>query len=156
MTHSTAVEDFDPFCRVFVNATVPFAEFCTWIASLAKGTARLNVVKSDLWRITIAENDDFDRAKASSGTDRWLHFPYMLEIEPAQGINLQQHITAIGQVLLSLWASGTDAVAACEFEDHLPANPGRADWNVSLTPNSPIESLAHLPVGSQHQANTNS
>ena len=78
--------------------------------------------------ISVFENDDYDDEKSHTGTDRWLHFKYTLEIDPIEGVSPSDYVAAIGALLKLLWSSGMQAVAVCNFEERMPRNIGRLKW----------------------------
>jgi hypothetical protein len=57
-----------------------------------------------------------------------LYFRYTLEIDPTREVALEDYVAAIATLLESLWSSGMDAVAACDFEEKLPRNVRRLKW----------------------------
>jgi hypothetical protein len=116
------------FGRINVQAEMAFQEFVTFIAHCAGGQSRMNAITSQAHDISIFENDDFDTEKSHLGDDRWLYFRYTLEIDPIEGISPGDYVAAIGALLKSLWSSGVDAVAACDFEEQLPRNVRRSKW----------------------------
>ena len=121
------------FCRVNVQSELPHGEFVSFIARSIGGVSHLNSVKSNALDISVDENDVFDAEKARRGKDRWLHFRYTMEIDPIEGVSPINYVTAIGNLLQSLWSSRMDAVASCDFEDRLPRNVRRLKW--AWTPN---------------------
>jgi len=118
----------DLFCRVYVQAGVLHPEMVSLLARAVGGTAHCNSVRSRELDISVDENDIYDPARCMDGKNRWLHFRYTLEIGPVQGVDGREYVAAISRLLSSLWSAGIDAVAASEFEDHLPANVRRLSW----------------------------
>jgi len=129
-------ESTDLFCRVNVQAEMPFQEFVAFIARCAGGSSHMNAVTSKALDISIFENDDFDAQLSNTGNDRWLHFRYTLEIDPIKGVSAKDYVAVIGTLLQSLWSSRIDAVAACDFEEQLPRNVRRLKWARNLRPDS--------------------
>ncbi len=126
--------DFDsmePFCRVNVQADVGHSEFVDQVARWAGGTRSANSVRSATLDISVDENDVFDSERSHTGKDRWLYFRYTLAIDPVGGVAPKDYVASVGSLLRTLWCSGMDAVAACEFEDHLPKNERRTKWVTS-------------------------
>jgi hypothetical protein len=121
-------ESTDLFCRVNVQAEVPFQEFVSFIARCAGGSAHMNAVRGKMLDISVFENDDFDAKLSNTGKDRWLHFRYTLEIDPIEGVSPRDYVAAVGSLLKALWSSGMDAVASCDFEEQLPRNVRRLKW----------------------------
>jgi hypothetical protein len=121
-------DSMDLFCRINVQAEKPFQEFVIFIRRCTGGSGCMNEVRSQLLDISVFENDDFDANKSHTGMERWLYFRYTLEIDPREGVAATDYIAGIGELLKALWSSRMDAVAACEFEDHLPRNRRRLKW----------------------------
>lgn len=120
--------NLDFFCRINIQADMPFQEFVAFIARCAGGSSRINAVRSQALDISVFENDEFDTEKSQTGKDRWLFFRYSLEVDPVAGVAPKDYVTAIGELLKALWSSRLDAVAACDFEDQLPRNLRRLKW----------------------------
>jgi hypothetical protein len=118
----------DPFCRINVQTEMPHQEFVAFIVGCVGGSSRLNSVRSQALDISVDENDVFDAQKSRTGKERWLYFRYTLEVDPVEGIALRDYIAAIGALLQALWSSCMEAVASCDFEDHLPRNERRSKW----------------------------
>jgi hypothetical protein len=118
----------DLFCRINVQAEMPFQEFVAFVARCAGGSGRMNAVRARALDISVFENDDFDPEKSHTGEDRWLHFRYTLEVDPAEGAAAGDYVAAVNALLQSLWSSCSDAVAACDFEEYLLRNERRARW----------------------------
>ena len=130
MGHSSkiAFDHWEPFCRVNVQSEMPHGDFVSCIARRVGGVRRMNSVHSGTLDISVDDNDVFDPAKARTGKDRWLYFRYTLEIDPGEGVPPGEYVAAVGALLKSLWSSGMDAVASCDFEQHLPQNVRRLNW----------------------------
>jgi hypothetical protein len=126
----------DLFCRVNVQAEMPFQEFVSFIARCTGGSSHMNAVKGKALDISVFENDDFEAKLSNTGDDRWLHFRYTLEIDPIEGVSSENYVAAIGCLLQALWSSGMDAVASCYFEEKLPRNVRRLKWATIPRPNS--------------------
>ena len=118
----------DLFCRINVQAEMPFQEFVAFIARCACGPSRMNAVRGKTLDISVFENDDFDTELSHTGKDRWLYFRYTLEVDPVAGVAPKDYVAAIGALLKSLWSSRMDAVASCDFEEQLPRNLRRLKW----------------------------
>lgn len=118
----------DLFCRINVQAEVPFQDFVALIARCAGGSSHMNTVRGQTLDISVFENDDYETEMAHTGADRWLYFRYTLEIDPIKGVRPKDYVAAIGALLKSLWSSGMDAVASCDFEEQLPRNVRRLKW----------------------------
>jgi hypothetical protein len=116
------------FCRVNVQSELPHQDFVATVARCAGGTSRMNTVRSPTLDISVFENDEFDPEMSRTGQDRWLYFRYTLEVDPVEGVSPSEYVASVGTFLESLWSSCMEAVAACDFEDHLPRNVRRSKW----------------------------
>ncbi|HKI30923.1 MAG TPA: hypothetical protein VKA46_03585 [Gemmataceae bacterium] len=121
-------DSMDLFCRINVQAEMPFREFVAFVARCAGGSSCMNAVRGQTLDISVFENDDFDPRKAHTGKDRWLYFRYTLEVDPVKGVAPEDYVASIGALLRSLWSSCMDAVASSDFEDLLPKNERRSKW----------------------------
>ena len=143
------------FCRVNVDSEMPHNEFVSFIARIIiVGVPRMNSVRSEKLDISVDENDALDAAKSREGADRWLYFRYTLEIDPVAGVSPGDYVTAVGSLLESLWSSGIDAVAACDFEEKLPRNVRRLKWDKRQVPSQSSFSGSPDPLTSVRPADT--
>jgi hypothetical protein len=60
----------------------------------------------------------------------FLEWPTVLECEAPAGVPPAEVVAAVAAVLETLWRGGFKAVAACDFEDDLPACGGLARYPV--------------------------
>ncbi len=141
-------DSMELFCRINVQAEMPFQEFVAFIARCAGGQSRMNAMTSQALDISVFENDDFDTEKSHLGDDRWLYFRYTLEIDPIECISPGDYVAAIGALLKSLWSAGVDAVAACDFEEQLPRNVRRSKWATVSRPDSESNGAAEMTAQS--------
>ncbi|WP_379346705.1 hypothetical protein [Paenibacillus sp. GCM10027629] len=74
--------------------------------------------------LSLVKNDDFDAIQRLDFPYGFLHSRYYLEVEPNGYFEFQRYIMSISLLLESLWASGLNAVAACNFEELLPRKGG--------------------------------
>lgn len=124
----TSAEDIDLYCGIYANSELPHAAFIDFVALRVGGDLVRREVRNESLDISVMRNDTFDPALAATGPDRWLYFPYRLEIDPVAGVSFASYVEAVAGLLTSLWAAEVDAVAACEFEDDLPRNERRLAW----------------------------
>lgn len=129
-------DNLELYCTVNVQSDMPHSEFVSFIARSVGGVSRMNSIKSGKLDISVDDNDVFDAEKSCTGKDRWLYFRYTLEIDPIEGVSSRDYVAAIGAMLKSLWSSGMDAVASCDFEEKLPRNVRRLNWARNSQPHS--------------------
>lgn len=130
----TDFDNLDLFCRINIQSEMSHDEFVAYLARTFARESCLNSIKSEMLDISVDDNDVFDEEKARLGEDRWLYFRYTFEIDPIEGVSPEAYIAAIGNLLESLWSSGLDAVASCDFEDQLPRNVRRSKWERTTRP----------------------
>jgi hypothetical protein len=118
----------DLFCRLYLQTDLPHGELVGLLGRCVGGTVHFNSVRSQELDISVDENDLYDPERSGKGNDRWLYFRYTLEITPSQSADSREYVAAISRLLSSLWSAGIDAVAASEFEEQLPTNVRRLNW----------------------------
>lgn len=67
--------------------------------------------------VDVRENED---AAANAQKSDFIRWPTTAEFEAQNGVRSEVVLNMVSKILLALWDSGTDAVAACDFEDELP------------------------------------
>jgi hypothetical protein len=148
---TTKCESPNLFCRVNVDSEMTHNEFVSFVARGVGGVARMNSIRNQRLDISVDENDVFDAAQSREGADRWLYFRYTLEIDPVEDVSPSDYVTAIETLLGSLWSSGLDAVASCDFEDRLPRNLRRLRWGQTPTADPyPYQSSPDPLPGASH------
>src|SRR5690606_12348537 len=96
------------------------------IAHVTGGLVHLRTVSSTRLEIDVVRNDEFDAVRKQN-VNGFLFYPYYLDVEARSGVEREQYIDAVRELLQSLWRASADAVPACDFEDELPkrAAPAR-------------------------------
>lgn len=76
--------------------------------------------------VEVLPNLDFDSRKRKQFPDGFLHFQQLVEIFPdeSQNQSLDNQIQLVSMILNGLWSRRVPAIAACDYEDHLPNNGG--------------------------------
>lgn len=69
------------------------------------------------------EPNDYATGQHAHAFD-FLQWPTVLECEATAGAPAEEVVQAVAAVLGALWRGGFKAVAACDFEDELPAHGG--------------------------------
>jgi hypothetical protein len=116
----------DPlYCTIFVDSALPRGELLALVAQAVSGGLDGNVVVSPTVEIAIKGNGYVDSPAPAPGSE-FLAYRYYAEVEPAQRASREAYVASIGRLLERLWDRGIPAVAACDFEDELPAYPGRS------------------------------
>lgn len=90
--------------------------------------------------IMVSPNEDADPDRASRWPGGFLFFPCVLDVYAAAYAPRRERADLIAVLLTSLWSRGIAAVAACEYEDLLPAAAGTGDrslpWPAAVQPAS--------------------
>jgi hypothetical protein len=115
----------DPlYCTVFIDSALPRGELLALVAQAVGGGLDGNVVVSPTVEIAIKRNGYVDGPPPAPGSE-FLAYRHYAEVERTQHVSRDAYVASIGRLLEDLWHRGIPAVAACDFEDELPAYPGR-------------------------------
>ncbi|MEV5816662.1 hypothetical protein [Streptomyces mutabilis] len=127
MTHDRESSSFDPGsaysdASVYVDAVA---------APRVVGRLRdlLGLVEDDGAELVVGplcvegEHNDYATGQRANPFD-FLQWPTVLECEARAGTPAEEVVQAVAAVLEALWRGGFKAVAACDFEDELPARGG--------------------------------
>ena len=110
-------------CFIYVDSALGAAELAQSLTDAAHHGAIGTTIDAPFAKIRVTDNEDFhitDRAKYPDG---FLHFARVIEVYPHDdGLDRCKHFVA--ETLRLLWAAGTPAVAACDYELDLPAGGG--------------------------------
>lgn len=117
------------YCKVYVDSQAEKGHLLDLLARITSGSIKMRTVASPELQIDLVVNEDFDEAKRLSKENQFLFYRYYLDIEPTEGVALEQYVQSVGSLLEGLWQSGCKAVAACDFESKLPRSGG---YNSSL------------------------
>lgn len=112
------------FCEIFVDGPASCAALLELVANRLTGRVDGSSVLSDFATIDVRRNGHADEALKADLPDGFIHFPYLLEIDPQPGAIRASYVAMIGALLEELWQRGNQAVAACDFEGELPRNGG--------------------------------
>lgn len=138
MTENAGVSYED--CSIYVDAA-DSSTVITWLKErLGPGEKGLGLVVGPL-RVSGACNDYSTGRKAHPF--EFLEWPAVLECEAPAEAEPGAVVAAVTDVLERLWCGGWKAVAACDFEDELPARGGRERYALP----SPSGSLPHARTG---------
>lgn len=111
-------------CNVYLDAPLDRPAVVAWIARTqpdARATGR--AVESPDLIITVAGIPEADPVLAAA-PDGFVHYPYLLEVEPGEVADRERFVGAVGALLGRLWAAGWRAVAAGPFDAELPLGGG--------------------------------
>jgi hypothetical protein len=91
------------------------------VAPIVDGRVVRRTVTGPVLDLDVEENEARDGDVAASGPDRFLHFPFYLDVEPTSpDLEPSSVIAAVAALLRGLAATGAECVAAADYEDQLP------------------------------------
>ena len=106
-------------CAVYVDAQDRSA-LVELLASVAYGGEAPGVLRAGPMHLAVAHND-YATARSDCSGSGFLQWEFVLECEASPGAGGVEMVAAVTVVLETLWRAGYRAVAACDFEDELPA-----------------------------------
>lgn len=109
------------YCKVFLDSHLPYELVLDGISGLTRGEERAAVGGAEILDTQLRQNEDYDERKRGGTEDGFLYSRYYLDIEPSAGVAEQEYVDAIRWLLIEARAAGMRAVAACDFEDLIPA-----------------------------------
>ncbi len=112
---------------VFVDCLSIDADLVDVVAEILDGEPDSGCVSTAHTLVVIEANEDADAQQAPAWPGGFLFFPTVLEVYPASRSVRSERASVTARLLTSLWSRGIAAVAACEYEDLLPAASGAGD-----------------------------
>lgn len=112
------------YCKLFVNGERDREDLIAFISDCVGGTIEMSRVNNPDMEVDVRGNDDFKPGISRKNPDAFLFYRYYLDITQVAGTQRTSFISGIAKLLNAFWADGTDAVAACDFEDELPNRGG--------------------------------
>lgn len=110
------------YCKVYVDIEQDRSWLVETVATLCVGVAVGRTVESAELVVDVSRNEDYDPVRRKT-QDGFVYFRYYLDVLPGETFERDVYVTAVGRLLLGLWARGIKAVAACDFEAELPTYP---------------------------------
>jgi hypothetical protein len=113
----------EKYCEIFVLGPEDQSQLEELVGRIIGGHANLGTINGTDLSLDVRKNDDFDPEKSEWGVSQFLHFPYYLEVEPADPNRpIKSFVAAVGELLDGLRESGQRFVTASDFEDQLRDN----------------------------------
>lgn len=117
-------------CKLFVDTWLSIEELTHELSN------RLNLkydkflsIESELFYMDVLRNKEFDKIESLKFPDGFLYFPYMIDIDVNDDIELDnnqilEYKNIISKVMSYLWEQGAKLVASSDFESELPNSGG--------------------------------
>ena len=118
------VELDDVDATLYVAGAADCSELSAVVGEILGGTASADIVRTPQTAVVIDDNDEADPERAGEWPGGFLFFPFILDIYAAPDAAEADRARVVAALLTSLWARGLPAVAACQYEDLLPAGAG--------------------------------
>ncbi len=109
------------YCKIFVRDAETEGVKRGLSTVFGSGFARNDMELADL-RIEVRRNPDHGDSRVP--TDEFVGWPVQVELEATAPDAGPAMVTTATAVLEHLWATGHDAIAACDYEDELPWSGG--------------------------------
>ena len=116
----------DLSCQIFVDTCSSFSELLQDLGSLLGVPIESREITTAVLSLDVNRNTDWDSARFSATLDGFVYSRYYLDVFPADKVPTRRYIAEIVRILEFFWCKGDSAVAACDFEDRLPAKAGLA------------------------------
>jgi hypothetical protein len=111
----------DLYAKVFVRWDGDADSLARAVAPLVDGRVSRRTVTGPVLDLDVDENDDHDEDVVASDPDRFLHFPFHLDVEPTTpGAAPAGVVAAVAALLRGLAEAGAECVTAADYEDQLP------------------------------------
>lgn len=114
---------------MYVDAPISANELAEKISSFFGVLMPWNTVKSDKIELEVHDNEDFIKINKRKHYNDFVLYSLFVEIEPIPGIDNNNYIRAVSELLEWLWEQGYPAVAACDFENELPKHELSSFWH---------------------------
>lgn len=117
-------DDINLFCKIFIDTDDSREEIISFVFASIDGERDKWSVSNKFCNLDLLKNDDFNEFKRTQKPDGFLFSRYYIEMEPNEEIEINSYILYISELLIKLWGSGYQAIAACDFEEELPRKGG--------------------------------
>jgi len=119
--------DENRYCKVFISGLESREEVGRRVVGCLEPAipGPANTITSGIMRISVRKNDDYDKQLQDRPSDGFLWYPFFLDVLPTNTAPQEEYVLQIATLLRCLWDNGIKAVAACDFEEDLPAGGGK-------------------------------
>lgn len=121
-------DDVDTFCTVFVHGAADRKDLASAVRDIIGGVVDdWCTVAVDGVEAQARESDEFSATAATEFPVGFYSFPFLLEVEFADGTAGQTAVETVSRILRGLWDRGWAAVAVTEYADLLPHEGGLSE-----------------------------
>jgi hypothetical protein len=118
-------EDVDPGCTVYVHGARDRQDIGRAVHDILGGAlGDRGTVAAEGVDVYARDSDEFSPGGATDFPLGFYSFPFLLEVEFAEGTTVDTAIETVGRVLRGLWDRGWAAVATSGYADRLPHQGG--------------------------------
>lgn len=111
------------YCQIFLNTHLN-NDILNGLENLLNTKTIGNVIALEAVEIELRENESFDPKLCKEATNRFLYFPYYIEIDAFPEQTQENQINLVSKILEYFWSSGFEVVASCDYEEQLPNSGG--------------------------------
>ncbi len=105
-------------CDLFVDLNLREQKLVEVVRQRTSGITNCDYVDCGWGKLDVERNSDYSFWKRR-GEDGFLHYRYIVWIEPREDTSFPAHVAGIKQLIRDLRELGARTVAACNFEDDL-------------------------------------
>ncbi len=135
MTSPVDLESID--ATVYVDCLGRQVDLVEVVAEILGGDTDLSTARAERSAVLVEANEDADPESASDWPEGFLYFSQVMEVYAVADTPRHERAAVTGRLLSELWARGIAAVAACDYEDLLPAAAGTGDRSLPWPVPSP-------------------
>jgi hypothetical protein len=115
----------DPGCTVYVHGAEDRQNLARAVGGILGGAVGDRcIVAAEGVEAQAHDSDEFSPSRATDYPLGFYSFPFLLEVEFAEGVTVETAIETVGLILRGLWDRGWAAVAASGYADRLPYEGG--------------------------------
>ncbi len=109
-----------PVARLYVNALMTPSELTARVAEALGGVVGRGGFATAALEGDVRRGADHEPATVAMDPQDYIRYPYAVEVEGRDGVELNRYVEGVGQVMRVLERLGASVVAACDWEDELP------------------------------------
>ncbi|KKD39168.1 hypothetical protein [Limnoraphis robusta] len=112
------------YCQIFLNTELNKSDIIKGLENLLNTKSTGNVIALESVEIELRDNESFEQKLCKEATNRFLYFPYYIEVDPFPEQTQENQIDLVSKILEYSWSSGFEVVASCDYEEQLPNSGG--------------------------------